>query len=811
MPRWLKISLRIIGVLILLVIIFLVGISIYVSTHKQKVIALITTTLNKNLNGELKVGGVDVSFFNGFPNLAIRLKNVSLKDAEWARHHQTLLQAQNLEVSVNTAALLRGTINVKHIEISDATIDLFTDSSGYSNTSVFKKSKTKKNDAEKNSGNSSLEFDKLSLINVTFKVDDQRAKKLFLFNVSSLKANTKFPSSGFQADIDLDVMAKSMAFNLTNGSFIKNQQVQGNLYAEFNKNTGDIDVNSSDFSIGNIPFGISAKFKTKSKNTDFTFNITSGKILWKSASDLLAKNIALKLGMFNLDKPFAVKAIISGGLSGGGDPFLDVTADVKNNRLTVPGTIIDDCNFRGEFTNNEVQGKGFTDANSVIRIYRLNGNYNHLPFAIDTGSISNLDSPIATGNFRSSFPLSNLNYLLGSSTAKFTNGTANIRLRYKADIVNYRFNKPVVGGVIDLKGADITYLPKKLVFKNTSLSLIFSGPNLVLNNINIQTGRSVVRMQGRVNNFLNLYYNSPEKIVVDWQINSPQMYLAEFLGFLGNNKRAAEATKNKQNSGNIIDQLSNVLTKAQANMHMQVANLHYNKFLATDVLADLVLSDAGIKLNKVSLKNAGGSLKLNGNIIEESTVNKFNINTVVSKVNVKTFFYSFDNFGLKDITSQNLDGLLSAKASITGSLTYDGTIVPRSIAGNVDLNLQNGALINYQPLISVGKFVFPFRNLHNISIPNLDAAFELKGENILIRPMQISSSVINADVAGTYSLADKTDITLDVPLRDPKNDFKLPSAERQKVRNKGIVVHVRAKDDPTGKMKIGWNKEHKIF
>lgn len=773
---------------------------------------MLTTTLNKNLNGELKIGAVGVSFFNGFPNLAIRLTNVSLKDAEWVRHHQTLLQAQSVDVSVNTAALLKGTINVKHIDISDAAIDLFTDSTGYSNTSVFKKSNAKKDTLKKSGDNSSLEFDKLTLTNVTFKVDDRKAKKLFLFDVNALKINAKFPSSGFQADIDLDVIAKSMAFNLTNGSFIQEKRVAGNLYAELDKATGVIDVNSHDFSIGGDAFGIIANFKTKSKNTDFTFNITSDKLLWRSASALLAKNIAIKLGMFNLDKPFAVKAIISGAFSGGGDPFLDVTADVKNNKLTVPGSTIDDCNFIGEFTNNEIKGNGFTDKNSVIRIIHLNGNYNHLPFAIDTGSISNLDSPIATGNFRSNFPLSNLNYLLGSSVAKFNNGTADIKLRYKADIVNYRINKPIVGGVINLKGVDITYLPKKLVFKNTSLSLIFSGPDLVLNNINIQTGRSIVKMQGRVNNFLNLYYNAPEKIVVNWQINSPQMYLAEFLGFLGNNKRAAAATKNTQNSGNIIDQLSNVLTKAQANMHMQVANLHYNKFLATDVIAELVLSEEGIKLSDVSLKNAGGSLRLNGDIIQESTLNKFTINTIVSKVNVKTFFDSFDNFGLKDITSQNLNGLLSAKANITGSLTYDGTIVPRSIAGNIDLNLQNAALINYEPLISVGKFIFPFRNLHNISIPNLDAAFELHGENIIIRPMQISSSVINADVAGTYSLTDKTDITLDVPLRDPKNDLKIADKdEREKLRNKGIVVHVRAKDDPSGKIKIGWNKEHKIF
>ncbi len=810
MPRWLKISLRVIGSLVLLVIIFLIGISIYVSTHKEKVIALITAALNKNINGELKAGGVEVSFFNGFPNLAVKLKNVSLRDKEWNRHHQTLLEAQDVDVAVNTAALLRGAINIKHIDISDAAIDLFTDTSGYSNTSVFKKGTTKK-DTTKNSSSSALELDRFSLSNVSFKIDDRRVKKLFQFGVNQLKANMSYPDSGMHADINLNVMANSLAFNLTNGSFIKEKLVIGKLTANFNKKTKDINVNSEDFSIGGTPFGIVAKFAAGSKNVDFTFNITSDEITWKGASDLLAKNIALKLGIYNLDKPFLVKAIISGSFNGGGDPFLDVTADVKNNRLTIPGSTIDNCSFRGEFTNNEVKGKGLSDQNSVIRIIHLNGTYNHLPFAIDTGSISNLDNPVATGNFRSNFPVTDLNYLLASNVAKFTRGTANINLHYKADVVNYRINKPVIGGTVYIKGADINYFPRNLVFKNTSLSLNFSGNDLILSNINIQTGRSVVMMQGRVNNFLNLYYSAPEKIVVNWQINSPQMYLGEFLGFLASRKN--ETVKaSKPNSGNVIDQLSNVLTKAKANMHLQVANLHYNQFLATGVLADMALSDEGLKLNNVSLKTSDGRLRLNGDIIEGDKISRFTLSTIISNVNVKTFFYSFENFGLKDLTYQNLQGFLSAKTNITGSITYDGNIVPRSIAGTIDLNLKDGALVNYQPLISVGKFVFPFRNLHNISIPNLDAAFELHGENIDIRPLKISSSVLNADVAGTYSLANKSDITLDVPLRDPKDDFKITDkAQREKLRYKGIVVHIRAKDDDKGKLKIGWNKEHKLF
>lgn len=107
---------------------------------------------------------------------------------------------------------------------------------------------------------------------------------------------------------------------------------------------------------------------------------------------------------------------------------------------------------------------------------------------------------------------------------------------------------------------------------------------------------------------------------------------------------------------------------------------------------------------------------------------------------------------------------------VNGGLSNTGSVVPRSISGNVSINLRNGALINYNPLKTVGKFAFPFRNLNDIEIPKLDAKFDIRGDKIIISPMQITSSVLNADIAGTYGLTNGTNIALDIPLRNPKND-----------------------------------------
>jgi hypothetical protein len=807
MPKWLKTSLKILAGLVLFIVLLVIGATLYITFNKAKVLKMVNEQLDKSVDGTLIIGDMKPNFFKDLPDISLSLKNVLVRDKNFDHHKHTLLNAKDFDISLNTVALLRGTIDINHIQISNAAIDLFTDSTGYSNTSVFKKDNknVKDNKAE---SSSSTQLKKFTLSNVNFTVDNRKAHKLFNFAVNDLKGHMSYPDTGWHADFHLNVLAKSMAFNSLHGSFIQNKQLVGDFIAGYNENTGKINVKSAPLTIGNDPFNINAVFETGKDRTNFSIRVVADQLLWRNASALLSPNITLVLNRFNLSKPLAITANISGSFGVGGDPLLYITAKTKDNTLTMPGGTIENCNFNGIFTNNHVNGKGLGDENSIIKLIGLSGTYNHLPFTIDTGSIVNLVKPIATGNFKSTFPIADLNYFLEDNVAKFSNGWADINLKYRADIVDYKINKPMIQGAIHVKEADINYFPRNLLFKKTSFSLNFVGDDLIMSNIHLQSGRSIVTMTGRVNNFLNLYYNAPEKILLTWQINSPQLYLGEFIGFL-KPRRSAPVKTTRSNSGNIVDQLSNVLERGKAEMHMEVANVHYKKFLATNAHADLLTTDDGVIIKTISVKHAGGSLRMNGRVTQGKNLNSFALNTTVSNVNMREFFYAFDNFGMKDFTYENLKGYLSAKTNITGAITDAGNLVPRSINGALDLNLKDAALLNFKPITGVGKFAFPFRNLNNIMVPSLNARFDLRGDKIIINPMELNSSVINMDIAGVYGLTNGTDIALDIPLRNPEKDANIiDKDELKKRRFKGIVVHIRAYDE-NGKLKIGLNNNHK--
>src|ERR1700749_3856922 len=210
MPKWLKISLKILAGLVTLLLLALIGGTVYIAYNKAKVLALVNKELKTNINGTIVIGDMEPEFFAGFPEISLRLKNVLIRDDRFNQHHHTLLDAKDFAVSLDAKPLFGGTVKINHIAISNATVDLFTDSTGYSNTSVFGKGSKKKNSS---SPGSSTELKRFNLTNVSFSVNDQKAKKLFSYVVNDIHGKMDYPDSGWRAGFHLDVTAKSMAFN----------------------------------------------------------------------------------------------------------------------------------------------------------------------------------------------------------------------------------------------------------------------------------------------------------------------------------------------------------------------------------------------------------------------------------------------------------------------------------------------------------------------------------------------------------------------------------------------------------------------
>ncbi len=795
MHPWIKTAIKIAGAIIALILVIWLGITSYVYYNKNQLLQNITSQLNENLNGTLTIQSMEPALIRGFPAISVSLKKVLLRDSLWEQHHHDLLKADDVFISIDAFTLLSGNPTIRKIVISDGTIYSFTDSSGYNNLNIFKKSKSKdKGDSDRK------KINKVELQRVNLIVENESRQKLFSFNVKDFSGKINYNPGGWNAVADLDVLVNNLAFKTSRGSFLKNKTFKGKLDLKFTEKSNLLTVPLQDVEIGGIDFELGGKFSFDGLNPFFALDIKTNSIKFDEAQTLLAENISSRIKIYKLEKPLSAEANIRGILKGGGNPMIKVYWKTTGNTLSFKNETVTNCDFNGSFSNQLDKTKPRLDANSTINFYFLKGTWNNIPFKADSITITDLKEPIIAGKFTANFPLTKLNPVIGGQTIRFKTGTAQLNLLYRAPFLQNNPNKRFINGSILIKNTDAIYLPRNLPFNNARATLVFKDQDLFFRNVHINSGGSSLNMKGSILNFLNLYYTDPQKMVLDWQVNSPEINLKEFLGFLGKRKSKASSSGG---INKISADLDKVLDQASVHMKLAVNKMHYKKFIATSVNSELTMRQSGIKINNVSLKHAGGELRMNGYIDQKGSVNDIKLNTQINRANIKELFYSFNNFGQTGITSENLRGTLTANTNVAGSLRDNGSVVPRSIHGTVDFSLKNGAIINFEPMVKIGDFAFKNRDFNNITFKNLHNTLNIQGNKVIIPPMRIESSVLNVFLEGVYGFSSGTNIFLQIPLRNPEKDKDITDPEeRERRAKKGIVINLHAEDGEDGKVKF---------
>ncbi len=790
--------------LIVLLLIACGGLSIYFNRNKTEIIAKINTKINENINGKFHIGDFHYKFLTGFPNFTLALKDVELKDNQWATHKHTLLKATEIEARLNVWSLLQNEINIHKILINDADIYVYKAEDGYSNANIFKPKKKK---SPENKSDRETTIDQIDLNDVHFILDNRLGHKLFDFDVAGLKTKVDYDGDNWQTDVFLNTQIKSLAFNTVHGSFAKEKQLKGTFNVAYSAQKERIDVVTRDLKIGTDSFDIIAFFNLAKGNALFGINIGTT-ILWQNASNVLSANISSKLNRFNLSKPIDVNCDIKGDFNAEGDPKIVVQAIIKDNELSIPDGLIKKCHFKGIFTNNFKPKDGYNDANSAIILTQFAGEYENIPLTIPQLAINNLEKPVATGNVSSDFDVERLNQISNDKWIQFSAGHAKANLKFQFDIVDLYITKPRFIGKIDVDDASFHYIPKNVHAVKTNIHLDFTEKALLIKQITYKHLKNTILIEGKIDNFLNLYYDAPEKMIVNWKIYSPYIDLKQFLGVLATSQKT-KATAKTHKRTTISNQIRTAIDKCAVVIDIKADKISYNKLTATNTTATVQMIDSKLVIKNGSLQTSGGSITFNSEVQPSGKNFAFSSNAQVNRVDIASFLRSFNNFGVKSFSPNNIKGKLSSQANVTGFINSNGELITNSMHGNLAFNVNQGALLNFEPIVKIGKFAFPFRDVENITFSDLSGKLKLRGEQIDVNNFTISSSVLNLDAEGIYSFGRGTNLALTIPLRNSKNDIKLATkAERDAVRDRGIVLHLIALDDE-GKMKIKWGKKDK--
>ena len=185
---------------------------------------------------------------------------------------------------------------------------------------------------------------------------------------------------------------------------------------------------------------------------------------------------------------------------------------------------------------------------------------------------------------------------------------------------------------------------------------------------------------------------------------------------------------------------------------------------------------------------AGGSVVFNGvlNAMDSTKVHVRN-NTDVKNIEVKKAFYVLENFGQEFITDKNLTGNLNAYTETLMNFDPHLVLDLNSIKTMAEVNISNGALIDFEPMVELGRFLSKKHykrylkdgSFSNVSFSELNNTIFIDKQIISIPEMVIKTDVASdMTIEGTHTFDNAIDYHIHFPLINYKRENRL---EKQSV------------------------------
>lgn len=792
--------------IIALYVLILIVLSILANNKKALILSKVNNAVRQLLPGDAHINDIEINMWRYFPKIEIRLMDVSYKDT---LRHEPLFVAKTVSTTFNIVQIIQRNLDVRDLKVSDGSFHLFTDSSGYSNNYLLK---PKQREIERPGKKPQKVFiDNVELQNFHVVIDHVQKEKKYDILIKDMDARIKKIDTVLYIRLKEKCLVNGLGFNLAQGSYLQNQEVEGTFNIKFNLPQKSLVFSNTKASINKQLYTFGGYFNF-SDSGNFRLTVNTRKLIYKQALAMLTDKIQRKLSIYQLSQPIDVTAEIEGPLMYRSIPLVRVEWATEDNTLQTPIAKFDRCSFTGSYFNERLKGLPRTDPNSAVMFSKFVGNWDGIEVAGSNILITDLSNPILQLKLQSTTQFPALDNKFNLQTIRFIEGIAVMTLQYNGPLTSNVSLLQKLSGAIHVKDGIIEYEPKTLTFTNCNGDILFNENDISLNNFKCDLNKSHFEVQVQGKNAGAYIQSDPARAVIVCNVQAPFVDLADFRSLFAAKKTISSARKKKgPKLAKTILNADEILENGTLSLNMKADHIVFDQFDATAFNSNILFRKDDWLINNISLNTAGGNLTAKGSVQQPgATRHDARITVAVKNVNVQKLFYGFNEFGQNGITSHNLRGNFTADANVAVGISSSGSVVPNSITGAVNFSLKNGSLVNYKPLENIKNFILRNRDLSNVKFAELKNRLDIDHDKIHINRMEIQSNVLSMFVEGIYGLNGNSNILIQLPLSNlGKKDDKRP--QNVGVHSKvGPSIFVRAVSGDDGKMKFKLTFSKKI-
>lgn len=724
---------------------------------KDKILRQFVAEANKHLNTPVKIGKMDVSVFESFPQLSIVLTDVYIEDSHPGSY--PLLTAKTVSFQLNPVEVWQGVYTVKGLTLTESETNLKVNANGETNYNILKEKKGKKTSSQEEM---SVDLKNVRLKKTKVRYFDIKANEDLYFESNDLTATIQTKGALYSIDADGDL---SSTLNINGATYLAGKTFRVKADLLYDDASRKITINPSNLNLAGSEFDITGNYQWKDQNLiDITSQGKNTDI--QTLLSLLPTSVSGNLKKYQSKGDVYFSSKLKGEISKKRNPSLSVTFGFNDATIFHPDykSKIEEASLEGSFASGDVSDP----QQAVLILKNINGKLNQETFKANL-VIQNFKSPEVICDFNGKldaaavlgfYPIEKIANVSGSLLA-------NISFEGKIDLLKKRATAQRVStqGTVDLQNINFDYDKNKVALRNLKGNLQFSNNDLALSNVSGKVGNSDFLLNGFFKNIITFLLFENQPIGIETDLKSDFLDLDELFA-IGFGEPTAGERQEYQFS---------ISRNINLNFNCDVKQLRYKRFHGRDLTGDLLVKNEMAVSRNIHLKSMGGELTLSG--IVDAKNNKA-IDVVsdfkLKGIDLDSVFYVFENFRQDFIQDKHLKGETDADVNLEMTLNQNLRLYSETLVANISFVVNKGELNNFEPMQKLNKYLDD-EGLSKVRFSELKNDVHIENKTIYIPMMEVRTNVTSLKISGKHTFDQLIDYRIITPLRRRK--FSDPEAQ----------------------------------
>ena len=728
---------------------------------QDKIVNLVKTTINNNLNAQVDFNEASLSLIKNFPNASVQLSNVTvINNAPFKG--DTLAFAKDISLKLKLTDLFKSSseqLSIQSFTIDNALVNVLVNKKGDANYNITIPSDTKTETTTNEPSNFGLSIKSYAITNSAIKYTDAKGKMSLELSDFNHNGSGDFSQSNTELKTETTT---AISFSLDGTSYAKNQKLQLDAILEMDLINNKFSFLKNELKLNKLPLIFDGYVQFNDSNQEININFNTPSSDFKNFLGLIPETYTKSIANVTTNGNFSVNGKVNGILDETHIPKLDIVVQSKNASFKYPDLpkSVENININAQVKNTTGKLK-----NTVVNLTNLSFKIDEDTFS-STASVNNITTnPKINATIKGALNLGKINQAYPIDLKNELSGILKADLSTQFDlnaIKNNQLNRIKNNGKISV--TDFVFSSKDIVntlhIKNTEIDF---KPSLIsLTKFDAKTGKSDLNASGTLKNVLG-FLLSNKKLQGNLNVKSNAFYVSDFM-----QENTDETSTENTNNQEVATESLKIPAFLDCAVLADVKTVHYDNLTLKDVKGKLLLKDEKAILQNVNASVFKGKITLNGEVNTQQKTPSFNMDLGLKSFDIAQSFNGLDL--LKSISPiiGAMNGKLNSDINLSGNLTKDFTPNLASLSGKALAELLTTKIDpKSTKSLSLLNDKLSFIDLNKIDLSDIKAHLSFNEGKVSVKPFKLNYKDIGINIGGSHSFDQNMNynITLDVPAK----------------------------------------------